>query len=150
MIGKSAIPVTPPIQFARQRHGTRATARGTGLKPDYQIHTTRSRNRRMEMNVSDAAERFPRQPRRIVVIDFATLSTEEVEDIDGKPHALGESVPRFEFDETRRLRFYGVVLNQRPGPKVSPSNASRQAVDVLNREATRQHGTHSFRDVWTD
>ena len=39
----------------------------------------------MEMNVCDPAERLPRQPRRIVVIDFATLSIKDVEDVDGEP-----------------------------------------------------------------
>src|SRR6185503_4906322 len=96
------------------------------LAPDDEAHADGARNRRVTMEVLDAAGRLAMQAGRIEVVDVAGLRIEEIECFDGDPRPPVEFVPELEVDERRRLRLRRAVLEQWPRAEVPQSQAAER------------------------
>src|SRR6266850_8504708 len=96
------------------------------LASDNEAHADGARNRRVTMEVLDAAGRLPAKARRIEVVDVAGLRIEEIESVDGDPRPPVELVADVEVDERRRLRRRRAVLEEWPRAEIPQSQAAER------------------------
>ena len=99
----------------------------------------------MDVNVFDAAERFPGQPRGEEIVDIADLLVEHIEDIGGRAQVLQQLEPALQVDQAGRLRAHRVVLHQRARPEVAPAQASEGAMQSVDAGAGRDDGADRLR-----